>query len=455
MGTKRYVTLVMAVLLAATVTGSLAAQQAEISKKQDVAVFALGYYGYNIPLEVLANVDAEIQGVFVNLGRFNVLGQTERFSSKDVQDFINLIQTAKQNNTPLPDEVKFGDVQLTEGLLKKLYGAFVVVIPTIVDFSVEKSNNEYQARIKTSVSFLNVAEGTTIGMANIETTGTSKETQTKAVAEAINAIPIQLTYEVRKIPAFTLRTQVFQANAFEAKMQFGTDMGVSVGDEYVVVKRSTLGGLVDEQEDGLLVVKDVGPQISTAAVRYAGPTLKEGAQLREVPRLGIDVEPYLYYLAYFSSVEGWDLGTQDPKPTEGALAVGAKFALSRGFYDVRPIAGVQINFDPALWIPVIAYLGVEYNIFMRRFAVTGTAAVAGASNAIGRLLEENLSESDDPWFTHYGIKLNVGASYLISRDMRIFVNGGMDYLLGIADGLGGPFQSYGGYGIAAGVAFKL
>ncbi|HPC70499.1 MAG TPA: hypothetical protein PLB48_01720, partial [Treponema sp.] len=345
MGKKRFIAMLLASLLC---TMSVTAQQAEISKKQDVAVFALGYYGYNIPLEVLANVDAEIQGVFVNLGRFNVLGQTERFSSKDVQDFINLIQTAKQNNTPLPDEVKFGDVQLTEGLLKKLYGAFVVVIPTIVDFKVEKPNNEYQARIKTSVAFLNVAEGTTIGMANIETTGTSKETQTKAVAEAINAIPVQLTYEVRKIPAFTLRTQVLQADAFEAKIQFGTDMGVVVGDEYVVVKRSTIGGLVDEREDGLLVVKDVGPQISTAAVRYAGPTLKEGAQLREVPRLGFDAEPYLYYMKYFGNVDGWELGTQDTTPTKGALAIGAKFAVSRGFYDVRPIVGVQLNFDTAL-----------------------------------------------------------------------------------------------------------
>ena len=452
MGKRRLLAILMTALLSG---GFLSAQQAEISKKQDVAVFALGYYGYNIPLEVLANVDAEIQGVFVNLGRFNVLGQTERFSSKDVQDFINLIQTAKQNNTPLPDEVKFGDVQLTEGLLKKLYGAFVVVIPTIVDFKVEKVKNEYQARIKTSVAFLNVAEGTTIGMANIETTGMSRETQTKAVAEAINAIPIQLTYEVRKIPAFTLRTQVLQADAFEAKMQFGTDMGVMVGDEYVVVKRSTIGGFVDEREDGLLVIKDVGPQVSTAAVRYAGPTLKEGAQLREVPRLGIDAEPYLYYLTYFGDVYGWDLGTQDLTPTKGALAVGAKFALSRGFYDVRPIVGIQMNFDPALWLPVIAYAGIEYNMYLRRFALTGTAALAGASNAIVRILEENFSESDDPWFTHYGIKLNVGASYLISRDMRIFANAGLDYLLGIAGSVGGPFQSYGGYGIAAGVAFKL
>ncbi len=109
--------IVAAVATFCFIHSSAAAQNATVSKKHDVAVFALGYYGYDIPLETLATVDAEIQGVFVNLGRFNVLGQTERLSSKDIQVFIDTLKTAKQNNTPLPDEIKFGDVQLTEGVL--------------------------------------------------------------------------------------------------------------------------------------------------------------------------------------------------------------------------------------------------------------------------------------------------------------------------------------------------
>ncbi|GAB1482145.1 hypothetical protein MASR2M78_09600 [Treponema sp.] len=123
----------------------LFAEDTQVSKKQDIAVFALGSSGYSIPLETLATVDAEILGVFVNLGRFNVLGQNERFAAKDVQAFTQAIQDAKRNNTPLPEEVRFGEVQLTESLMNKLFGAFVVVIPTVVDYNsgFNDSKNQY------------------------------------------------------------------------------------------------------------------------------------------------------------------------------------------------------------------------------------------------------------------------------------------------------------------------
>ncbi|MCX7829350.1 MAG: hypothetical protein N2315_09200, partial [Thermanaerothrix sp.] len=310
--------------------------------------------------------------------------------------------------------------------------------------------NQYQAMIKTSVAFLNVAEGKTIGMANITTTGNSRETQTKAIREAIDAIPVQLTYEVRKIPAFTLRTQVLQVKGGDVKMQFGQDMGVVKGDEYIVVSRESVGGLVDEQEVGLVVVKEVGLQVATASIRYANKGLVEGAQLVEVPRLGADIGPYLMYLKYFNAIKDSDGDT-----TNGTLAIGAKIPVTRGFYDVRPVVGIQVNLDPFFLFPLIAYGGVEYNLYMGRLAITGTAAFAGGSNYLVQWLEEQLSTSDDKWFTHYGIKLNGEVSYLVSRDMLIFVNVGMDYMLGVFEGLGGFFKSFGGTGIAAGVTFKL
>jgi hypothetical protein len=401
-------------------------------------------------------VDAEIQGVFVNLGRFNVLGQTERFSSKDVQDFTNLIRTAKSNNTPLPEEVKFGEVQLTESLMNKLFGAFVVVIPTIVEYKVEYANNQHQANIKTSVVFLNVAEGTTIGLANIQTSGSSKETESKAIRMAIDSIPFLLTYEVRKIPAFIINTKVLRVSLTEVKMQLGADMGVKVGDEYVVIERSELAGLVDEREDGLILIKNVGPQISTGAILYSGSTLVEGAILREVPRMGVDIAPYLMYLKYFSPVKGWVFGDRTrTSVSEGTLAVGAKATFTRGYFNFKPLIGAQINLDDKLWLPIIAYGGLEYNLYLRRLAVYGQVALAGGTNVVVKIIEDNVSKSDEPWFTHGGIKANAGASYLISRDMKVFVDVGMEYLFGFASPLGGPFQSFGGYGIAAGVAFKL
>ncbi len=448
--------IVLLAALALILTGFASAQDVKVSEKQDVAVFALGYAGFAIPLETLASVDAAIQGVFVNLGRFNVLGQTDRLSSGDVQTFINTLKTAKQNNTPLPDEIKFGDVQLTEGVLNKLYGAFVVVVPTIVDFRSEmnQSQNQWETTIKTSVAFINVAEGTTFGFANIETNGSSKETQYKSISSALEGIAFQLTFEVRKIPAFTINTQVLQVKGGEVKMQLGRDMGVQVGDEYVVVEQSEVAGFADEREDGLLLIKNVGPQISTGTVIYAGKTLSVGAQLREVPRLGVDLEPYLMYIQYFSPVYGYDLSGEDTS-SDGTIAIGAKAILTRGFYNVRPFGGAQANFDFNLFVPTILYAGLEYDIFIRRLTLHASGALAGGANVLVNILESEYSTTDDKWFTHYGIKADAGASVLVTRDLRIFANLAFEYMLGLADSLGGPFQSYGGYGFSAGVAIKL
>jgi len=440
------------------ITGFASAQEVKVSEKQDVAVFALGYSGFAIPLETLASVDAAIQGVFVNLGRFNVLGQTERLSAGDVQTFIDTLKNAKQNNTPLPDEIKFGDVQLTEGVLNKLYGAFIVVVPTVVDFRSEmnQSQNQWETTIKTSVAFINVAEGSTFGFANIETNGSSKETQYKSISSALDGIAPQLTFEVRKIPAFTLNTQVLQIRGGEVKMQLGQDMGVQVGDEYVVIEKSEVAGYADEREDGLMIIKNVGPQISTGTILYSGRTLSVGAQLREVPRLGVELSPYLKHLTYFEPLAGWSLdSSRTAETTDQALAVGAKAVASRGFYNLRPLVGVQLNLDPKLWFPVIAYAGGEYNIYLRRLTLTGSAALAGGANIVAKLIEAQVSEQDEPWFTHYGIMMDAGLSFLITRNVKIFANVGVEYLFGLADIVGGPFQSFGGYGFSAGATFKL
>lgn len=439
------------------ITFYLSGQQAVISTKQEVAVFALGYYGQEIPENVLASVDAEIQRVFIDMGRFIVIGSTERFTSADVQEFIRILQNSKQNNTPLPEEVRFGEVQLTESLMQKLFGAFVVVIPSVVDFYTSMSDGEYTASIKTSVTFLDVAEGTTIGLANIDTSGTSTESKQEAIRNAVNSIPFMLTYEIRKIPAFVLNTQALQVGLTKIEMQFGYDMGIKVGDEFAVIEPYEINGFKGERESGLVMIKNVGPQVSTGTILYSNASLQPGAQLREIPRLGVDLSGYLLYERYFTPVKGWKLDSnKEDKLTEGTLAAGFKVAPSRGFYTVRPVFGGQMNFDTALWMPIIFYGGVEANMYIRRLSISGSVAVAGASNAIFKLIEDVLTEEDDDdWISHYGVRGDIGISVLVSRDMRVFTNVSADYLFGIASGLGGPFQSYGGYGISAGLQFKL
>ncbi len=450
MRNKRPAAFFVALLAAA----ALFAQQqtTTISKKQDVAVFAIGYTGYDIPLETIASVDSSIFGVFVNLGRFNVFGQTQRLAAGDVQSFIDTLKRAKEANFVLPEEYKFGDKQMTEADFNKLVGAFVVVVPTIVDFNstFNDSQKQYETTIKTSVAFIDVANGTTFGYANINTSGTSKETQYKSIQQALSGIASQLTFEVRKISAFTLNTQILTFSSSEVKLQFGRDMGVVVGDEYAIIEKSVVAGFADEREDGLIVIKNVGSQISTGTILYAGKTLQQGAQLREIPRLGFDAAAYLSYLNYVAPVAG----------KAGAIEGGVRAVATRGFYNVRPFAGVQIIADSDLYFPVSAYAGVEWSMMIRRLSLYGYGAAGAASNVVLKALETTVETTtdtadDEDWVSHYGLKAGAGASFLITRDMKIYAEAGAEYWFGVLSGLGTAWDNYGGAGLGIGVVLKL
>ena len=76
--------------------------QPVISQKQDIAIFSLGYYGWNIPSQALGSIDGEIQKVFSDLGRFTILGVTQRFSSSDINSFIDAVKRSKQSTFTMP-----------------------------------------------------------------------------------------------------------------------------------------------------------------------------------------------------------------------------------------------------------------------------------------------------------------------------------------------------------------
>ncbi|HOT58715.1 MAG TPA: hypothetical protein PLJ83_03545 [Spirochaetales bacterium] len=124
---KKTIALALTLLIAiAAVTA-----QAKVSEKQEIAIFALGYYGYKIPVEALASIDVEIQKVFLDLGRFTVIGMDKRFSSNDVNEFISLIKKAKEENFVMPEKYRFGEEVFTKEDFNRLIGAFIIVIPVV------------------------------------------------------------------------------------------------------------------------------------------------------------------------------------------------------------------------------------------------------------------------------------------------------------------------------------
>jgi hypothetical protein len=123
-----------AILFLFTFASGLPAQPV-ISQKQDIAIFSLGYYGWNIPSQALGSIDGEIQKVFSDLGRFIILGVTQRFSSSDINSFIDAVRRSKQSDFVMPEKFQFGESFLTEGEFNRLTGAFIVVVPVVVEFN--------------------------------------------------------------------------------------------------------------------------------------------------------------------------------------------------------------------------------------------------------------------------------------------------------------------------------
>jgi len=431
-----------AAIAAAIAVAPLAAQAPTVSEKKDVAIFALGYYGWAIPQETLGSIDQEIQKVFVDLGRFNILGYTERFSSGGLQEFIATLRQAKEASFVMPEKFQFGEALFTDAEFNKLLGSFIVAVPVVSEFnsSYNRKTTKWETSIKTNVTFIDVAAGgSTLGIAEVQTTGTDERNQLESISNAIDGIPMQLQYEIRKIPAFQINTRVLTVAGGEIKLQLGQNMGIKKGDEYSIIVGGMVEGFKDEREAGLVQIKDVGAEVSTGQVVYSSAKVTKDVQLREIPRMGVDAEPFIHVLMGAS----------------GATVPGLRMAVSRGFYGFRPYAAVQVplgqiwNAFTVFVVPVSVVLGGEYEAHFGRLTATPYAG-AGVSYLYVSEAITGLSDETNI-FPHAGAQAYLNLSYLFSRDMRAYVDVGAEYWLAIHS----FFNNYGGLSIGAGLAFKL
>ncbi len=441
---NRKITAIIAIAMLSLTASGLFAQPA-VSKKKEVAIFALGYFGWNIPKETLGTIDIDIQRVFIDLGRFTIFGMEKRFSSADVGAFIDVLKKTKEANFVLPEKYQFGEAFLTESEFQKLIGAFIIAMPVVTSYNSQfVDNKEWKTDIKTNITFINVEDGTVLGIANVETSGNSKETQYKSIQTAIDGIPMQLQFEIRKIPAFQLNTRVLASSMGTVDIQLGSDMGIKKGDEYSVIVSDTLEGITDEREVGLLMIKDVGNARSKAITLFSSIPVVKDVQLREIPRLGLNFEPYLNYMQYITYASN-----------SGTLLLGLRTEMVRGFYNLKPYFAIQALLDSEKAFQLAAIVGGQYSLYLRRLEVGGRVGLAGGANIITRILEEiTNSGSDDPWFTHYGVSAGAYGAYLLNRNLKVFADLQFDYMIGVLDGFGEWFDTYGGVSVGVGVTIK-
>jgi hypothetical protein len=399
--------LILAMVLAAFAVPAVGAQS--VSQRQEIAVFNLGYYRWSIPPSALGAIDEGIRGVLINLGRFDVIGMAYRFDEEDVQGFIDAIRSFKEQNLEIPESVQMGREYLTQADVTRLVSGFVVVIPAVVEYRSRRDGDAWKVDIRTSFTFIDVAEGRSFAQFFVATAGSDGQ-EDRAVRKAVDAIPARLTFEVRRIDRFTLRTGILEVHGREVVIELGSRMGVKAGDEYLVLSPRVLSsGREVVTEKGLIVVKRVEAEISYATVLFADGGLEPGEQLRELPRVGMETEVY---------GRGMIAGTwMDQRP----FALGIRVSATRGFPAFRPFIEVEVPFELAdeVWgIPLNALLGAEYGFDAGRLRLAPFAA-AGVS------LDLRIEEGEVPGVLNVGGTVGCRASWLIARSFRLGMEAGV------------------------------
>jgi len=452
---RAFRTIFLALMLAMMCVSLIGAQ--EISEKKEIAVFKLSYSDYSIPDGALGLVDQSIQNVFIELGRFNVLGMNYRLGSNDINDFISKIRQIKEENIEVPEEVRLGQATFTEADFNRLVGSFIVVIPVVSFYNVYDQGDEYQAEIQTSFTFIKVDEASAFASFQIDTSA-SGENSRDAVKNAVDMIPIQLQYQLRSIEEFKLKTGIIDIVGNEYIMEFGRNMGVQVGDEYVSTTTMVLpSGYTRSQETGFFIIKSVDQEIATAKRIYSDEKPAIGDQLVEVPRMGFEATVYGHYLP-----------VEDDPDTDAEeknrIVLGVRAAASRGFYDWRPVIGAELPLGDSfiIWLPVITYVGIEYNMRIGRLSLVPSASV-GIGSMVPIIPDEELREKLD-FVASFGGSARATLSYLINRDMMIQGYAGYTFYISLfgadtlnaisSDGTTNPAAVQGTF-IGAGMTFKL
>jgi len=429
----------------------------EVSEKKEIAVFNLSYAAYSVPNSALVLVDQSIQNVFIDLGRFDIIGMDYRLESGDINEFINKVKEVKETNLEVPEEVRLGEATFTEADFNRLVGSFIVVVPVMSYYNVYRDGDEYEAEIQTSFTFIKVDEARAFASFQIDTSS-SGENADQAVKNAVDMIPVQLQYELRSIDEFKLKTGIIDIEGNEYIMEFGKNMGVEIGDEYVsTISRVLPSGYTKTEETGLFVIKSVDQEIATATRIYSEGKPSLGDQLVEVPRLGFEATVYGHYLP----VEDNENTDAEEK---NRLVLGLRAVGARGFYNWRPVVGVEVPLGDslAIWFPVIGYVGMEYNLRLGRLSIA-PSGVFGAGSMVPIIGDEEFKEDFD-FIASFGGTAQVNVNYLINRDTIFQIYTGYSIYMSLLDsdllnaitedGLTNPAAVQGSF-VGLGLTFKL
>ncbi|MBI9107631.1 MAG: hypothetical protein JEZ04_12865 [Spirochaetales bacterium] len=431
--------------LICTIVSISALSAQDVPEKKEIAIFPLSYSNWLIPSGALSLVDQQVIRVFTNLGRFKVKGLDRRLGSDDVSEFILKIQEINESNMAADEKYRLGTETFTQADFMALTKFSLIVVPSLsfYDSVVVDSDDraEWEVELQTAFSIIRVKDSSLAAQFTIGTYG-SGETLEEAARNAADAVSAQLDFELRCIEEFQLKSGILEVmSGGRVILELGSNMGLVVGDEFQLVTSRVLssGGTVKDK-NGLLVVTDVRQELSYALVVYSDEPVYSGDQLSEVPRLGCDVSVYAHG---FFDLTGLSGGT-----------VGVRSVLSRGFWDLRPLFGIEVPLLTgtlnSLWpgLPLTVYGGGELLWYIGRFQIEPSIAL-GATGLIP------IAETDEFLMTHIGGSVALTLNWMFSDNMRLFAEGGYSYWFSIAPKALTSVSEFGGIFGGLGVTFKL
>jgi len=278
---------------------------AEVSKKQDIAIFGLTARTFDIPTDVLQYIDSSMNNVFVNLKRFNVLGFGDyRIEAEDAEEFIARIREARAQKAAEAGtyDEKFGTIVIKGEDFDRIASSFLLVMPSLSSYNVGSHREEvqsgdavyfrrvYTAEVVIDIAFVNVSEGKQEEAIRVTGTG-SDQSVDRAGRLAVDSAISTLAPKVRQTEVFKIKSGVILVRGDTITFELGKEMGVKPGDEFEVMTRQEVGntGRIVELPSGLVKVKQTYPETSEGRIVYQKERITEGDQLVEVAKAGVQV----------------------------------------------------------------------------------------------------------------------------------------------------------------------
>ncbi|AFG38768.1 hypothetical protein [Spirochaeta africana] len=395
------------------------------------------------------NIDQLIREVFVRIGRFDVVGEAYSIDAEDVDGFIRALRDFRSDAVELPEEVQLGRQAFTEQDFRRLTDGYYLVIPSVSYYRAElTSEATYRVEIQVSFAFIDMETARTFERFTISSSG-SGENLSRAISSAVSSLPGQLDFRIRTVPEFQIMTGITDLIGRQVLIEFGRNMGLNVGDEFVILTARRVGAYDDTQETGLIYVTEVRENFSFGVPIYADPRPQIGDQLREVPRGGGEVELY-------GGVQSLNMplfAGDDVSALEMVPIVGLRFTASRGFYPIRPVVKLEFPFlfandrfttSRGTYLGGTFAFGAEYLLILGRTRLSPYVMFGGTGGAFTSGDDDDDDERDAV-LSHIGVSGGLRMGYHVSRDTVLYLEPGLTAYVGMQNlpSVMGPSLTFG------------